>query len=282
MPTPASPRRGATIIERNRRAVALLTLALTGVVALGLSGCSAGSSSGQTKSAAQSSISTGGSTTAVANKTDGGTTEPAGSQSSADQVCAKLPVSDAQKLIVPTLSAAVPDQRLGGCTFVLPGNTLADNNLNVAFRVGSDAAGSYTDAVNGTFTIDGTSEPGATALKNSLTGVGDKAVWGSDAGYPRMAAVQGDVYCSVSTADDATKLAIIGSSNNPLPEATPAGPSVRHGRGQVVHRPIRTRALMTAPRERVGPSRRNTRQDRGHGNLERHTPTTSSPVVWEK
>ena len=74
-----------------------------------------------------------------------------------DALCAKLPVSDAQALIVPKLSAAVADNRLGGCTFLLPGNQIADSNLTVGYETGSGAAGRYKDDTTGTFSAGGQS-----------------------------------------------------------------------------------------------------------------------------
>ena len=139
-----------------------------------------------------------------------------------DALCSKLPVADAQALIVPKLSPAVADGRLGGCTFVLPGNQLADNNLTVAFQTGSDADGRYKDDTNGTFTAGGQTVNVGDKLTTPLSGVGDKAVWGATSGYPRMASLKGSVYCAVSTADDATKLAIIGSANTPIPQGSQA------------------------------------------------------------
>jgi hypothetical protein len=47
-------------------------------------------------------------------------------------------------------------------------------------------------------------------------------MWGSDAGYPTVSALKGDVYCSVSTADDATQLTIIGGPGDPLPQGSKA------------------------------------------------------------
>jgi hypothetical protein len=139
-----------------------------------------------------------------------------------DALCAKVPVADAQALIVPKLSAAVADGRLGGCTFVLPGNQLADNNLTVAFETGSGAAGRYKDDTTGTFSAGGQSVNVGGAVTTPLNGVGDKAVWGATSGYPTVSALKGSVYCTVSTADDANKLTIIGSPNNPLPQGSQA------------------------------------------------------------
>jgi hypothetical protein len=131
-------------------------------------------------------------------------------------------VADAQQLIRPALGPAVADLRLGGCTFVLPGNALNDNNLTVAFETGTDAASPYSDDVHGTLTVGTQTMKTGTGISTPLPGVGDKAVWGSAAGYPMISALKGDVYCSVTTADDAAKLAIIGGPGNPLPQGTKA------------------------------------------------------------
>ena len=40
--------------------------------------------------------------------------------------------------------------------------------------------------------------------------------------YPTVSALKGSVYCTVSTADDATKLTIIGGPNTPIPQASQA------------------------------------------------------------
>jgi hypothetical protein len=145
-----------------------------------------------------------------------------GGKSDLTTICPKLPVSDAQALISTKLAPAVVDDRLGGCTFVLPGNQLADSNLTVVIEQGGDAAERYTEDVNGTFVVGDTTTSAGPGITTPLSGIGDKAVWGSPAGYPEMSALKGDVYCSVSTADDATQLTIIGSANNPLPQGTQA------------------------------------------------------------
>ena len=133
------------------------------------------------------------------------------------------PGLDAQPLIRPTPSAAVVDDRLGGCTFLLPGQQIADSNLTVAFEVGGDGPTRYMDDINGTFSAGGTTVNTGDKLTTPLPGVGDKAVWGATGGeYPTVSALKGNVYCSVSTTSDATKLAIIGDPNKPLPVGTQA------------------------------------------------------------
>ena len=150
---------------------------------------------------------------------------PAGSgtgNSDLNTICPKLPVVDAQTLITTKLPSAVADGRLGGCTFVLQGKQLADNNLTVIIEQGSEAAQRYTEDVNGTIIIgDTTASAGPPSLRRS-------AEWGTKPsgeprpGIPEMSALKGDVYCSVSTADNATQLTIIGSANSPLPNGTQA------------------------------------------------------------
>ncbi len=193
------------------RRVALIC-AVSSSLALGIAAC--GSSS---KKATSSS--TGQAPAQSASNTDTGSKIPG---LPTDALCAKLPVTDAQALIVPKLSAAVADGRLGGCTFVLPGNQLADNNLTVGYETGSGAAGRYKDDTNGTFSAGGQSVNVGGAVTTPLNGVGDKAVWGSTSGYPTVSALKGSVYCNVTPADDATKLTIIGSPNTPIPQASQA------------------------------------------------------------
>jgi hypothetical protein len=188
----------------------MVGFACVSVTALGLSGCG-GSSKASTNGAAKS-------TSGAAATTNGS----AAGQSDMAAICKKLPVSDAQPLIRPPLSAAVVDDRLGGCTFLLPGNQVADSNLTVGFEVGGDAANRYQGDVTGTFSAGGSTVNTGIKDTNPLPGVGDKAVWGSTAGYPMMSALKGDVYCNVSTTDDATKLTIIGTTNSPLPDSTQA------------------------------------------------------------
>jgi hypothetical protein len=205
-----------------------LTCGCLGGTILGISGCSsshpaaANANAGTTtQAAAASTPAPAGSAQAAA----GSSPTAAGSAPAAqvagqpdlDAICPKLPVADAQPLIRSTLTAAVPDLRLGGCTFVLAGKTVGDNNLTVTFVVGGDAAGRYSDDVKGVITIGTTTMSAGPAITTPLSGVGDKAVWGTTAGYPTVSALSGDAYCSVSTADDATQLTIIGNSTNPLP-----------------------------------------------------------------
>jgi hypothetical protein len=70
--------------------------------------------------------------------------------------------------------------------------------------------------------VAGCSSVVGSPLTKPLTGVGDKAAWGSDVGYPTISALKGDVYCTVSTADDATQLTIIGGPGDPLPQGSAA------------------------------------------------------------
>jgi hypothetical protein len=188
---------------------------LVGGLALGISGCGASSK----KATSSSTSSTGQSTAKSASNADGGSSIPG---LPTDALCSKLPVADAQALILPKLSAAVADNRLGGCTFVLPGEPINGSNLTVVFETGSGAAGRFKDDTNGTFSAGGQSVNVGDAVTTSLSGVGDKAAWGATAGYPMISALKGSVYCSVSTADDATKLTIVGGANNPLPQGTQA------------------------------------------------------------
>ncbi len=187
-----------------------------GSLALGVGAC--GSSSKKAGTSATTS-STAPSSAKSAGGTDAGSSVPG---LPTDALCAKLPVADAQALITSKLSAAVADTRLGGCTFVLPGNKINDNNLTVGFESGSGAAGRYKGDVDGTFSAGGQTVSAGSAETTPLSGIGDKAVWGSNAGYPTISALKGSVYCTVTTADDATQLTIIGSSNNPLPQGTQA------------------------------------------------------------
>lgn len=197
-------------LSQAQRVALVCTIAAGSVLAVSSCG---GSSSAKTSSALPLSAKSAG-------KAAAGSTVPGVSNASA--VCSKLPVADAQALIQPTLAAAVPDPRLGGCTFVLPGKALNDNNLTVAFETGSGAASRYQDDTNGTFSAGGQSVKVGDGVTTPLSGVGDKAAWGSTAGYPTISALKGSVYCTVSTADDATKLTIIGAANNPLPQGTQA------------------------------------------------------------
>lgn len=178
----------------------------TGIVSTGNGTAGSGGLDGQSSVSAGSSKAAGGGAAA-------GATDP-------DAICPKLPVADAQALIHPTLSAAVADPRLGGCTFVLPGNQLNDNNLTVTFEDDAEASKRYDEDVNGTFSAGGATVSVGPGAHTPLSGVGDKAVWDSTAGYPGVSALKGNVYCSVSTADDATALTIIGAANNPLPQGT--------------------------------------------------------------
>lgn len=190
--------------HRGRLAVACACIA---VAAIGLTGCG-----GSSKPSSTSTSGTG----AKVNGSVAG-------QSDTAAICRKIPVSDAQPLIRPTLSAAVVDDGLGGCTFLLPGQQIADSNLTVAFEVGGDGPTRYTDDINGTFSAGGTTVNTGDKLTAPLPGVGDKAVWGATGGeYPTVSALKGNVYCSVSTTSDATKLSIIGDPNEPLPVGTQA------------------------------------------------------------
>lgn len=137
-------------------------------------------------------------------------------------ICPKLPVADAQPLVRPKLTAAVPAYDGGGCTFILPGNAPNDSNVDVNIATGSFAAGRYKDDVNGTFTVGDKTMAVGGKTSTVLSGVGDKAVWASTVGYPGVSALKGQVYCSVSTTDDGTKLTIIGSPTNPVANGTPA------------------------------------------------------------
>ena len=202
-------------IHRPARALRLtLMWTVIGSSALGVCSCGGSSSKAKTSSSVPQS------STKPASKADTGSSGSGDTNASA--ICSKLPVADAQALITPTLSAAVPDPRLGGCTFVLPGNALNASNLSVVYETGSGAAGRYKDDMNGTFTTGGQSVKVGEGVTTPLSGVGDKAVWGANAGYPTVSAVKGSVYCSVSTADDATKLTIIGGANDPIPQASQA------------------------------------------------------------
>jgi hypothetical protein len=208
--------------------VALACVFIGGSV-LGITGCnskatsSAGTSTHAGVSAAAATASGASAATPPANTAGGAATGVAAAgQPDLDSICPKLPLADAQALIRTTLPAAVPDGRLGGCTFVLAGNALADNNLTVSFDVGGDAASRYSDDVKGQFSAGNATMSIGPGVTTPLSGVGDKAVWGAVVGYPTVSALKGDVYCSVSTADDATQLTIIGSANNPLPQGSPA------------------------------------------------------------
>jgi hypothetical protein len=196
-------------------------LCLTSAV-LGVAGCSSGSTSAGAAPAAPGSSSAVSGTAAAA--AAGGQAIANGAPGLPDYsaICPKLPVADAQQLIRGQLNPAVADLRLGGCTFVLLGKQLADNNLTVAFETGTDAASRYSGDVKGTITIGGSTVSTGSPLTTPLTGVGDKAAWGSDAGYPTISALKGDVYCTVSTADDATQLTIIGRPGDPLPQGSTA------------------------------------------------------------
>jgi hypothetical protein len=105
---------------------------------------------------------------------------------------------------------------------VLPGKQINDNNLTVVYETGSGAAGRFKDDTNGTFSAGGQTVNVGDKVSTPLSGVGDKAAWGSTAGYPTISALKGSVYCSVSTADDGPSLTIIGAANNPLPQGTQA------------------------------------------------------------
>jgi hypothetical protein len=226
------------MIKRSR--VLVLACGCLGGAVLGISGCSSSSSpSASAGTATQSSTTSAATTAATAPQpggsvaTGGGATQSAApgggatdvaipGQPDLNAICPKLPVADAQALIRATLPAAVSDPRLGGCTFVLPGNALNDNNLTVGIAVGDDATSRYSDDVKGVFSAGGSTISVGPGVTTPLPGVGDKAVWGSNAGYPTVSALKGDVYCTVSTADDGTQLTIIGSANNPLPQGTSA------------------------------------------------------------
>ena len=192
-----------------------LVCTVIGSLALGVTACGGSSKKASSSTTQTSTKSTG----SVGGGGGGGATIPG---LPTDALCAKLPVADAQPLIVPTLKSAVVDNRLGGCTFLLPGNAIADSNLTVIFQTGADAAGRYKDDMTGTFSAGGQSVSTGGGVTTPLSGVGDKAVWGSNAGYPTISALKGSVYCSVSTADDATKLPIIGGAGSPLPQGTQA------------------------------------------------------------
>jgi hypothetical protein len=226
-----------TTAARSTRLVAVACAGI-GLTMLGITGCNSSSSKSASSTAASvQSAAAAGATSAAAGATST-VAEPAPSSSGSTSaaaaagtvpgqpdlttICPKLPIADAQALITSKLPAAVPDGRLGGCTFVLPGNQLNDNNLTVIVDQGQDAAGRYTDDTKGVTTIGTATMSTGDALTTPLSGVGDKAVWGAAAGYPTVSALKGDVYCNISTADDATKLTIIGSPNNPLPQGTPA------------------------------------------------------------
>jgi hypothetical protein len=200
-------------IARTRRVTLVCTV--IGSLAIGVTAC--GGSSG--KKASSNGSPAAQSTTKSSGGGDSGASIPG---LPTDALCGKLPVADAQALIVPKLSAAVGDGRLGGCTFVLPGNAVNDNNLTVGFETGSGAASRYQDDTTGTFSAGDQSVKAGDGVTTPLSGVGDKAVWGATVGYPTISSLKGSVYCTVSTADDATKLTIIGGANNPLPQGTQA------------------------------------------------------------
>jgi hypothetical protein len=219
------PNRGMIMIKRSRptRLVVLVCGCLGGAV-LGISGCNSNSTNSSAGASANAGTPAQPTTTTVAaaatpGSTTGGTFA---GQPDLDAICPKLPVADAQALVTPKLGAAVPDESLGGCTFVLPGNALNDSNLTVAFEADGGAASRYSDDVKGVFSAGGTTVSAAPPVTTPLSGVGDKAVWGSDAGYPTMSALKGSTYCSVSPSDDATQLTIIGGAGDPLPQGTPA------------------------------------------------------------
>ena len=199
----------------------LVCLCLTSAV-LGAAGCGSGNTpAGAAPTAPGSSSAVSGTAAAAAADSQAAASGAAGIPVY-NAICPKLPVADAQSLIRAQLSPAVADLRLGGCTFVLPGKQLADNNLTVAFETGTDAASRYSGDVKGTITIGGSTMSTGSPLTNPLTGVGDKAAWGSDAGYPTVSALKGGVYCTVSTADDAIQLTIIGGPGSPLPQGSTA------------------------------------------------------------
>ncbi len=203
------------VLIAQARRVTLISM-IVGSLAVGVTACG-----GSSKKASSTGTVSGGT---------GSTAKPAGGGGGAvsipglptDALCAKLPVADAQALIVPKLSAAVADNRLGGCTFLLPGHQIADSNLTVGYETGSGAAGRYKNDTTGTFSAGGQSVSVGGAVTTPLSGVGDKAVWGASTNYPTVSALKGSVYCTVSTADDATKLTIIGGPNTPIPQASQA------------------------------------------------------------
>ena len=208
--------------RRPGRYLALVSLGAA-MVALGTSACSSdkvtGSSGGVASSAAAQASAISSAVSAASTAAGGG--DAAGS-TNLSAICPKLPVADAQALITTPLSAAVVDGRLGGCTFVLKGNQVNDNNLTVAVSEGADATKRYNEDLNGTFSAGGATISVGAGTTTPLNGVGDKAVWGSTVGYPQVSALKGSVYCNVSTADDATQLTIIGGPNEPLPQGTAA------------------------------------------------------------
>jgi hypothetical protein len=220
---PADPKENLMITRHrlSKPVTSFVCLCLTSTV-LGVAGCSSGNSPAGAAPAAPGSSSAVSGTAAAAAADGPATASGASGLPDYSAICPKLPVADAQQLIRGQLSPAVADLRLGGCTFVLPGKQLADNNLTVAFETGADAASRYSGDVKGTMTIGGSTMSVGSPLTKPLTGVGDKAAWGSDAGYPTISALKGDVYCTVSTADDATQLTIIGGPSDPLPQGSTA------------------------------------------------------------
>lgn len=208
---------------------------LCAAVALGgISGCSSNAGGASSPNPAPAASSNGGDTGAsdpAGGADPAGASNPAGAgvpagagaipgQPDTNAICAKMPIADGQVLLRPKLTAAVPDPRLGGCSFGVPGNDIGGSNLNVGFEVGAEAASRYKDDVNGTFTVGGTTTKTGLAVTTPLSGVGDKAVWDATTGYPTVSALKGDVYCTVSTTDYATQLTIIGAADKPLPVGT--------------------------------------------------------------
>jgi hypothetical protein len=202
------------VMAKTRRVTLICTV--VGSLALGATACGGSSK----KASSAGALTGGGQSSTKAAGGGGGSASIPGLPT--DALCAKLPVADAQALIVPKLSAAVADNRLGGCSFLLPGNQIADSNLTVGYETGSGAAGRYKNDTTGTFSAGGQSVSVGGAVTTPLSGVGDKAVWGASSNYPTVSALKGSVYCTVSTADDATKLTIIGGPNTPIPQATQA------------------------------------------------------------
>jgi hypothetical protein len=202
------------VMAKTRRVTLICTV--VGSLALGATACGGSSK----KATSAGAVTGGGQPSTKAAGGGGGSVSIPGLPT--DALCAKLPVADAQALVVPKLSAAVADNRLGGCSFLLPGNQIADSNLTVEFQTGAQAESRYKDDTNGTFTAGGQSVNVGGAVTTPLSGIGDKAVWGATTGYPTVSALKGSVFCSISPADDATKLTIIGNTNSPIPQATQA------------------------------------------------------------
>jgi hypothetical protein len=129
--------------------------------------------------------------------------------------CSALKLSDAQKLLKPTIAAA----KTGGsetCAFVLPGQSLSGDNLTVTVNPLDNDKSFYNEMVG----IGGASSPAHT-----VPGVSG-AVWVQvvPGTAPQLVARDGNTTCVVQPPDDATTLTIgeHGSTTGALGHATDA------------------------------------------------------------